>query len=184
MIDFRLAIFDLNPPSGSLLGRESQGWGKGQRLKMCEKSQGCRGEKSPAARTKKAWATPLTVRFRAPTLAGMEVHLTPEQQHQLSEFATQKGRDANTLAQEAISRYLKEEARFVEAVRLGEAALERGDYLTHEEVGKRLEQLFSVLMEVRWSTPAVEDLQRIFQHIEKDNPAAARDGGENHLRRL
>jgi predicted transcriptional regulator len=56
---------------------------------------------------------------------------------QPSEAAT---RDA--LAQEAISRYLAEEARFVEAVKLGEAALDRGDYLTHEQVGKRLDQLF------------------------------------------
>jgi toxin ParE1/3/4 len=30
-------------------------------------------------------------------------------------------------------------------------------------------------MEVRWSIPAVEDLERIFQHIERDNPTAARD---------
>ena len=30
-------------------------------------------------------------------------------------------------------------------------------------------------MEVRRSTPAVEDLERILQHIEKDNPTAARD---------
>ena len=29
-------------------------------------------------------------------------------------------------------------------------------------------------MEVRWSTPAVEDLERIFRRIEKDNPTAAR----------
>jgi toxin ParE1/3/4 len=30
-------------------------------------------------------------------------------------------------------------------------------------------------MEVRWSTLAAEDLERIFQRIEKDNPAAARE---------
>ncbi len=30
-------------------------------------------------------------------------------------------------------------------------------------------------MEVRWSTLAVEDLERIFRHIEKDNPTAARE---------
>jgi toxin ParE1/3/4 len=30
-------------------------------------------------------------------------------------------------------------------------------------------------MEVRWSTLAVEDLERIFRHIEKDNPSAAHD---------
>ena len=71
----------------------------------------------------------------------MEVHLTPEQQHQLAELAAHRGRDADTLAQEAIGRYLAEEARFIEAVKLGEAALERGEYLTHEQVGKRLDRL-------------------------------------------
>ncbi|MGO9863792.1 MAG: type II toxin-antitoxin system RelE/ParE family toxin [Terriglobales bacterium] len=30
-------------------------------------------------------------------------------------------------------------------------------------------------MEVRWSTLAVEDLERIFRHIAKDNPTAARE---------
>ena len=30
-------------------------------------------------------------------------------------------------------------------------------------------------MEVRWSALAVGDLERIYRHIEKDNPAAARD---------
>jgi predicted transcriptional regulator len=72
----------------------------------------------------------------------MEVHLTPEQQHLLAELATHRGRDTDTLAQEAISRYLAEEARFIEAVELGEAALQRGEYLTHEQVGERLNRLF------------------------------------------
>jgi predicted transcriptional regulator len=72
----------------------------------------------------------------------MEVHLTPEQQHQLTELASQRGRDADALAQEAISRYLAEEARFIEAVEQGEEALRRGEYLTHEQLGKRLDRLF------------------------------------------
>jgi predicted transcriptional regulator len=72
----------------------------------------------------------------------MEVNLTPEQQLQLAKLAAQRGRDADTLAQEAIGRYLEEEARFVKAVKLGEAAMERGEYLTHEEVGKRVDRLF------------------------------------------
>jgi predicted transcriptional regulator len=72
----------------------------------------------------------------------MEVHLTPEQQHQLAELASHRGRDADAIAQEAISRYLAEESRFTEAVNLGEAAWERGEYLTHEQVGKRLDRLF------------------------------------------
>jgi predicted transcriptional regulator len=72
----------------------------------------------------------------------MEVHLTPEQQHQLAELAAHRGRDADALAQEAISRYLAEEARFIEAVKLGEEALDRGEYLTHEQAGQRLDRLF------------------------------------------
>ena len=46
-------------------------------------------------------------------------HLTPEQQQQLAK-----------------------EVRFIEAVKLGEAALERGEYLTHEQVGERPDRLF------------------------------------------
>jgi toxin ParE1/3/4 len=30
-------------------------------------------------------------------------------------------------------------------------------------------------MEVRWSTPAAQDLERIYTRIEKDNPTAARE---------
>jgi predicted transcriptional regulator len=70
----------------------------------------------------------------------MEIHLTPEQERELSQLAVRHGRDANSLAQEAIRR-LEEESRFIDAVRRGEEALDRGEYLTHEEVGERLERL-------------------------------------------
>ncbi len=73
----------------------------------------------------------------------MKVHLSPEQEHQLSQLAARQGRDADGLAQEVISRYLEEEARFIEAVKLGEEDFDRGQYLTHEEVGERLERLFN-----------------------------------------
>jgi len=71
----------------------------------------------------------------------MEVHLDPDQLSKLAKLARDKGQAADALAQEAISRYLEEEARFVAAVKLGEAQLERGEYLTHEEVGARVERL-------------------------------------------
>jgi predicted transcriptional regulator len=35
-----------------------------------------------------------------------------------------------------------EQTRLVEAVKVGEAQLDRGEYLTHEEVGERIERLF------------------------------------------
>jgi predicted transcriptional regulator len=40
--------------------------------------------------------------------------------------------------QDVVARYFEEEDRFVEAVKRGEAALEQGDFLTHEQVGDRL----------------------------------------------
>ncbi len=71
----------------------------------------------------------------------MEVPLTADQLSQLAQVAKAKGRSADDLAQEVLSRYLEEEARFVEAVKLGEAQLERGEYLTHEQVGERIGRL-------------------------------------------
>lgn len=72
----------------------------------------------------------------------MEVHLSPEHEAALSKLAGYKGQDADTLAQQVLNRYIEEEARFVEAVKLGEEQLERGEYLTNEEVGARIESWF------------------------------------------
>jgi predicted transcriptional regulator len=69
----------------------------------------------------------------------MEVHFTPELEAKLTESAMQKGQDPEDLVVEALSRYFEEEARLLEAVKLGEEALERGEYLTHERVGGRLQ---------------------------------------------
>jgi len=72
----------------------------------------------------------------------MEVHFTTEQEAQLSKIATTTGTDAEQLVKEAALRLLQEETRFVEAVKLGETQLDRGEYLTHEEVGESIERLF------------------------------------------
>ena len=72
----------------------------------------------------------------------MEVHLSAEQEARLVSIAARTGRDAGALAQEAIRHLLDREAEFIEAVEKGFASLDRGEYLTHEEVGQRLERLF------------------------------------------
>ena len=72
----------------------------------------------------------------------MEVHFTPEQEAQLLRIATTTGTDAEQLVKNAALRLLQEETRFVEAVKVGETQLDRGEYLTHEEVGERIERLF------------------------------------------
>jgi len=70
----------------------------------------------------------------------MELNLTPELAAKLTHSAAQQGRNPADLVQDVLARYFDEEARLVEAVRCGEDALERGEYLTHEQVGERLQR--------------------------------------------
>ena len=68
----------------------------------------------------------------------MEVHFTRELEAKLAQSAAQLGRNPDELVQEIMKQHFEEEARFADAVSLGEEALARGEFLTHEEVGKRL----------------------------------------------
>lgn len=70
----------------------------------------------------------------------MEVDFTPELEAKLTNSAAQQGRDPDELAQRIVTRYFEEQSRFVDAVKRGEDALKRGDYLTHEQVGQRLQR--------------------------------------------
>ena len=71
----------------------------------------------------------------------MQVHLTPEQQARLVELAARDGRSPEQLVREALDRFLDADADFVEAVMKGLASLDRGEGLTLEEVGKRIDRL-------------------------------------------
>jgi len=70
----------------------------------------------------------------------MEVNFAPEIEEKLAQSAAQQGRNADELVQEVVARHFDEERRFIEAVNRGEAALRRGESLTHEQVGQRLER--------------------------------------------
>jgi predicted transcriptional regulator len=70
----------------------------------------------------------------------MEVHFTPEQEARLAQSAAQQGRNPDELVRQVVARYVDEGSRFVDAVRRGEQALERGEYLTQSQVGERLER--------------------------------------------
>jgi predicted transcriptional regulator len=72
----------------------------------------------------------------------MQVHLTPEQEARLVELAARDGLSPDQLVQEALDRFFEADSDFVEAVTKGLASLDRGDGLTHEEVGKRIDRLF------------------------------------------
>jgi predicted transcriptional regulator len=60
----------------------------------------------------------------------MEVTFPPELEAKLADSAARQGRDPDQLVRDVVSRYFEEETRFVEAVRRGEEALERGECLT------------------------------------------------------
>jgi predicted transcriptional regulator len=70
----------------------------------------------------------------------MEVHFTPELEAKLAQSAAQQGRNPDEMVRQVVARYFDEESRFTDAVRRGEEALQRGEYLTHEQVGERLER--------------------------------------------
>jgi predicted transcriptional regulator len=71
----------------------------------------------------------------------MQVHFTPELEAKLAQSAAQKGRNPDELVQDVMTRYFDEENRFIEAVTRGEEALQRGEYITHEQMGQRIERL-------------------------------------------
>ena len=71
----------------------------------------------------------------------MQVYLTAAQEAELSELATRKGRDTETLAREVLDFYLKHEARFIEAVKRGILSADRGDLIEHDELLARITRL-------------------------------------------
>jgi len=72
----------------------------------------------------------------------MEVQLTPEEQAQLVQIAQRTGRNPEEVVREAINSFLQDEIAFEEAVKKGLASLDRGEHITHEKMGSRIEQLF------------------------------------------
>jgi predicted transcriptional regulator len=73
----------------------------------------------------------------------MEVNLDPGLQAKLTRLAAMEGRDADTLVQEAIERLVDYDEWFIGEVEKGLTQIERGEMLTHEEVGARIEKLLT-----------------------------------------
>ena len=74
----------------------------------------------------------------------MEVHFTPEQESRLAQSAARQGRHPDELVRQVVARYFDDESCFLDAVQRGEEALERGDFLTHEQVGERLARFLQI----------------------------------------
>jgi predicted transcriptional regulator len=67
----------------------------------------------------------------------MDIEFNPDLQARLAQRAAQQGIQLKEVVQDVVARYFEEEDRFVESVKRGEAALERGESMTHEQVGGR-----------------------------------------------
>ena len=72
----------------------------------------------------------------------MEVHFAPETENKLRRLARDTGRNAEQIVQEAVERFVREDAEFLEAVQKGFDSLDRGNFLSHEQVGARIQRLF------------------------------------------
>jgi predicted transcriptional regulator len=72
----------------------------------------------------------------------MEVNLSPDKEARLRQLANRTGKDAEQVVEEAVDRMLEYDERFLAAVEEGRASGRKGDLLEHDEVVKRIEQMF------------------------------------------
>ena len=70
----------------------------------------------------------------------MEVSLSLDLEAKLTRIARDRGTDAEAMAREAIERLVDYDDWFVHEVEKGLTQIERGETLSHEEVGKRLRE--------------------------------------------
>jgi len=70
----------------------------------------------------------------------MELNVPPDLETKLARAADRRGMAAEALVLEAIERAVEYDDWFLREVEKGLAQIERGDVLTHEEVGARLER--------------------------------------------
>jgi hypothetical protein len=71
----------------------------------------------------------------------MQIKLTPEQEAQLSEIASRVGKGEDEVAHEVFVRGLAAEADFISAVKVGQDAARRGDFLGRSKVWTEVEKL-------------------------------------------
>jgi predicted transcriptional regulator len=72
----------------------------------------------------------------------MEVQFTPEFEAKLKQAASISGRDPEQLVQEIVQTYLDHDLWFKAEVRKGLAQLDNGEFIDHDEVVARIQQLF------------------------------------------
>jgi len=73
----------------------------------------------------------------------MEVRLTPDLEAKLVRLAVERGRDAETLAREAIEQLVDYDEWFAREVEEGLAAADRGEFIEHEAIRELIDKRYS-----------------------------------------
>lgn len=77
-----------------------------------------------------------------PTLRIMEVQLKPELQAKVERAAAESQSKPAEYVQQLVENYVEHDLWFRQQVKKGLDQLDRGEFLTHEEMGSRIEKMF------------------------------------------
>jgi predicted transcriptional regulator len=72
----------------------------------------------------------------------MDVNLSPDLQARLARLAAERGSDAAALVQEAVERFMDYDEWFLQEVRTGLSAADRGELIDHEEIGTLIDSRY------------------------------------------
>jgi predicted transcriptional regulator len=72
----------------------------------------------------------------------MEVNLSPELQAKLARIAAENNSGAEEYVRQLVEHYLDHDAWFRQKVKAGLSQLDRGEFVTHDEIGARIDQMF------------------------------------------
>jgi predicted transcriptional regulator len=72
----------------------------------------------------------------------MEISLAPEIEERLTKIASEAGKAADQVVQELVADYLNHDEWFRREVQKGLASLDSGKFVSHEEVGRKIERIF------------------------------------------
>jgi predicted transcriptional regulator len=76
----------------------------------------------------------------------MEVNLSPELQAKLAHIAAENNSGAEEYVRQLVEHYLDHDAGFCQKVKTGLEQLDQQEFVTHEEIGARLDQLLRSYM--------------------------------------
>ena len=73
----------------------------------------------------------------------MEISLAPELEAKINLIASQTGKGPSQVVQELVANYLDHDQWFRQGVEEGIASLDRGESVSHDEVGRQIKRILS-----------------------------------------